>query len=306
MKVLIVVSGNSGGISPFVKEQVDSLIELGISFDYFFIKGKGTIGYLKNFSYLNYTINNINYDLVHAHYGLSGLLATIQVRVPVLITFHGSDINLRKNYIFSRLAANLSTNNIFVHPNLPKKLKLFSKNLNIIPCGVDTKTFKPMPMKTARKLLGFDTNSRYILFSSAFDNPIKNAPLAIKAAKRLKNVQLIELKDYTKNEVNLLMNASDLLLITSFSETGPIVAKEAIACNCPIVSTDVGDVKILINNIRNCFITNFDHNEIKEKINFIFDSKKRSNGSETMKNFSLEIIAKKILKIYRTFEKNIN
>ena len=52
------------------------------------------------------------------------------------------------------------------------------------------------------------------------------------------------------------MNASDLLLITSFSETGPIVAKEAIACNCPIVSTDVGDVKILINNIRNCFITN--------------------------------------------------
>ena len=200
MKVLIVVSGNSGGISPFVKEQVDSLTELGISFDYFFIKGKGTIGYLKNFSYLNYTIKNNNYDLVHAHYGLSGLLATIQVRVPVLITFHGSDINLRKNYIFSRLAANLSANNIFVHPNLPKKLKLFSKNLNIIPCGVDTKTFKPMPMNTARKLLGFDTDSRYILFSSAFDNPIKNAPLAIKAAKRLKNVQLIELKDYTKKK----------------------------------------------------------------------------------------------------------
>ena len=71
------------------------------------------------------------------------------------------------------------------------------------------------------------------------------------------------------------MNASDLLLITSFSETGPIVAKEAIACNCPIVSTDVGDVKILINNIRNCFITIFDHNEIKEKINLFLIQKKK-------------------------------
>ena len=79
MKVLIVVSGNSGGISPFVKEQVNSLIELGISFDYFFIKGKGTIGYLKNFSYLNYTIKNNNYDLVHAHYGLSGLLGLMRL-----------------------------------------------------------------------------------------------------------------------------------------------------------------------------------------------------------------------------------
>ena len=50
-------------------------------------------------------------------------LAVMQKSIPVVITFHGSDINMKKNYIFSRLASNLSANNIFVHKNLPSKLK---------------------------------------------------------------------------------------------------------------------------------------------------------------------------------------
>ena len=300
MKILIVASGNSGRISPFVQEQVNSLKNLGISFDYFLIKGKGIIGYLKNFHVLYQTISNNSYDLLHAHYGLSGLLAITQFKIPVLITFHGSDINLKKNYIFSRLAANLSNDNIFVHSKLPKKLKVFSRKLNIIPCGVNTNTFRPFSKNASKELLGLDKNTRYILFSSAFDNPIKNAPLAIKATKRFKKTNLIELKNYTKKEVCLLMNAADLLLITSFSETGPIVAKEAIACNCPIISTDVGDVKTLIHNIRNCFITNFDHVDICQKINLIFESDERSDGSESMQRFSLGKIAKKVSKVYST------
>ena len=300
MKILIVASGNSGRISPFVQEQVNSLKNLGISFDYFLIKGKGIIGYLKNFHVLYQTISNNSYDLLHAHYGLSGLLAITQFKIPVLITFHGSDINLKKNYIFSRLAANLSKDNIFVHPKLPKKLKIYSRKINIIPCGVNTNTFRPFSKNASKELLGLDKNTRYILFSSAFDNPIKNAPLAIKATKRFKKTNLIELKNYTKKEVCLLMNAADLLLITSFSETGPIVAKEAIACNCPIISTDVGDVKTLIHNIRNCFITNFDHVDICQKINLVFESDERSDGSESMQRFSLEKIAKKVSKVYST------
>ena len=300
MKILIVASGNSGRISPFVQEQVNSLKNLGISFDYFLIKGKGIIGYLKNFHVLYQTISNNSYDLLHAHYGLSGLLAITQFKIPVLITFHGSDINLKKNYIFSRLAANLSNDNIFVHPKLPEKLKIHSKKINIIPCGINTNTFRPFSKNASKELLGLDKNTRYILFSSAFDNPIKNAPLAIKATKRFKKTNLIELKNYTKKEVCLLMNAADLLLITSFSETGPIVAKEAIACNCPIISTDVGDVKTLIHNIRNCFITNFDHVDICQKINLIFESDERSDGSESMQRFSLGKIAKKVSKVYST------
>ena len=304
MRILIVVSGNSGKVSPFVQDQVTSLETMGLSFDYFLIKGKGLLGYLKNYPRLIHTIKKKKYDLLHAHYGLSGLLASAQFKLPVLITFHGSDINLKKNYFFSRLAANISTENIFVHSNLSKRLKYNQKRINIIPCGVDLETFRPIPQLTAKKILGLDINIRYILFSSAFNNPVKNSLLARDATNGLNDTKLIELKNYSKKEVNLLMNASDLLLITSFSETGPIVAKEALACNCPIVSTNVGDVKMIINNVKNCFITEFDAHDIQNKIRFIFDSNYRSNGRENVKPFSLDKIAKKIFEVYKTLNQS--
>ena len=94
------------------------------------------------------------------------------------------------------------------------------------------------------------------------------------------------------------MNAVDLLLVTSHSETGPLVVKEALACNCPIVSTNVGDVKEITNGVLNCFITNYTAEEIVEKTNIVLFSKKRSNGRNKVKNFELNIIAKKIFNIY--------
>jgi teichuronic acid biosynthesis glycosyltransferase TuaC len=48
MKVLIVCSGNSGNINPFIKDQGEALEKQGIIISYFLIKGKGVNGYLKN------------------------------------------------------------------------------------------------------------------------------------------------------------------------------------------------------------------------------------------------------------------
>ena len=96
MRILIVASGNSAKMSPFVKEQAESLIKKGVSVDFFLIKGKGIFGYLQNYFLLNKKIKSEKFDLIHAHYGLSGLLATMQKNVPVIVTFHGSDVNMRK------------------------------------------------------------------------------------------------------------------------------------------------------------------------------------------------------------------
>ena len=89
-----------------------------------------------------------------------------------------------------------------------------------------------------------------------------------------------------KEQINLLLNASDLLLVTSFSETGPIIVKEALACNCPIVSTDVGDVKKLINNISNCYMTSYEVNDVIKKINLVFMNNKRTNDSKILKKWN--------------------
>jgi len=300
MKVLIVASGNSAVISPFVKEQGDSLKEIGLDIDYFLIKGKGITGYLKNYFNLNRLIKTNTYDIIHAHYGLSGLLATFQSFVPVVITFHGSDVNLnRTNFYLSFLASRLSDANIFVHESLSKKLSLFSDKAEIIPCGVNLNLFKPIDKLASRDKLGLDHNYNYVLFSSSFNNKIKNAALAKLALSNFENIILLEMKGYSREEVHLLMNAVDILIVTSHSETGPLVVKEALACNCPIISTDVGDVKELANGTKNCYIVEYDAKQIEQRIRDILSSNKKSDGRAAVKHLSLEKVATDVCSVYK-------
>lgn len=300
MKVLIVASGNSAVISPFVKEQGDSLKEIGLDIDYFLIKGKGITGYLKNYFNLNRLIKTNTYDIIHAHYGLSGLLATFQSHVPVVITFHGSDVNLnRTNFYLSFLASRLSDANIFVHESLSKKLSLFSDKAEIIPCGVNLNLFKPIDKLASRDRLGLDHNYNYVLFSSSFNNKIKNAALAKLALSNFENIILLEMKGYSREEVHLLMNAVDILIVTSHSETGPLVVKEALACNCPIISTDVGDVKELANGTKNCYIVEYDAKQIEQRIRDILSSNKKSDGRAAVKHLSLEKVATDVCSVYK-------
>ena len=300
MKVLIVASGNSAVISPFVKEQGDSLKEIGLDIDYFLIKGKGITGYLKNYFNLNRLIKTNTYDIIHAHYGLSGLLATFQSFVPVVITFHGSDVNLnRTNFYLSFLASRLSDANIFVHESLSKKLNLFSDKAEIIPCGVNLNLFKPIDKLASRDKLGLDHNYNYVLFSSSFNNKIKNAALAKLALSNFENIILLEMKGYSREEVHLLMNAVDILIVTSHSETGPLVVKEALACNCPIISTDVGDVKELANGTKNCYIVEYDAKQVEQRIRDILSSNKKSDGRAAVKHLSLEKVATDVCSVYK-------
>ena len=113
-----------------------------------------------------------------------------------------------------------------------------------------------------------------------------------------KDINLIELRWYNREKVNLIMNAVDLLLVTSHSETGPLVVKEAMACNCPIVSTDVGDVKSIIGGTEGCYITTYDPEDVAYKIKRALDFGKRTNGREKIKHFDLNIIARKIIRVY--------
>ena len=300
MKVLIVASGNNAAISPFVKEQGDSLKEMGLDIDYFLIKGKGITGYLKNYFNLIRLVKTNTYDIIHAHYGLSGLLATFQSHVPVVITFHGSDVNLnRTNFYFSFVAPRLSDENIFVHKNLSKKLSLFSDKAKIIPCGVNLNLFKPIDKLASRDKLGLDHNYTYVLFSSSFNNRIKNAALAKLALSNFENIILLEMKGYSREEVHLLMNAVDILIVTSYSETGPLVVKEALACNCPIISTDVGDVKELARSTKNCYIVEYDAKQIEQRIRDILSSNKKSDGRAAVKHLSLEKIATDVYEVYK-------
>jgi len=302
MKILIVCSTNSGSIAPFILEQGEALMGIGVMVEYFAIRGKGIAGYLGNYKRLLAKINAFNPDIIHAHYGLSGLLANLQRKVPVITTYHGSDINNAWIFRFSRLCMMLSAHNIFVSSKNQKTSGL-THNQSLIPCGVDTNVFSPIDKELARKEMGMDNAFTYILFAGAFQNNVKNAALAQAAVADIPKVTLLELKDYTREQVALLMNAVDVALLTSFTEGSPQFVKEAMACNCPVVSVPVGDVPEMIGGVEGCYISTYEPEDVAEKIRLVLAAGKRTEGRTRILDLKLdsESVARRILEVYNTF-----
>ncbi|MDO9000954.1 MAG: glycosyltransferase [Bacteroidota bacterium] len=300
MRVLIVCSTKSGTITPFVKEQVESCEQFdNFQFNYAEIKSGGISGYIKGyFSFLK-QLPTGNYNLVHAHYGLSAFIACLQPFKKVVITFHGCDVNDPKTRWISKIAHKLCKHAIFVEAEMPAKLNAKNK-FSIIPCGVNTELFKPMDKIEARKKLNFLETDKIVLFASAFDVPVKNYVLAKAACDQIPELKLIELKNYSREEVCLLLNACDVLLLTSIREGSPQIIKEALACNCPIVTTNVGDVAMRLKGINQSFVCDADANQISDKIIQVLSNNKRSNGRERIfeQQLDLDSVAKQINKIY--------
>ena len=309
MRVLIVCSGNRGEASPFVQEQVDQLRNEGCVVELFLIIGKGWRGYLRNRKRLMHEIGKFNPDLIHAHSGMSVLLAALQRRIPVVATFHGSDINIPKLRRFSKLAMMLSRSHIVVSTEMKRALN--DERVHIIPCAVDTTIFYPTDSAAERKKLGWKDDDRYILFSSSFSNTVKNAPLAQEAIAALnsKNIQLVELKDKSRHEVAQLLNACDAALMTSFTEGSPQFIKEAMACATPVVSTPVGDVPELSENLAGHFLVEYTKESVAQGIRRAIefrDVEKQTKGPEVVQKFGLtpHHIAQRIMAVYSEALKN--
>lgn len=301
MKVLVVCSKNKGFVKSFIKEQSESLKTKRITIDYYSVEGKGILGYLKNFKNLKRKINDFLPDIIHAHYGLSGLLANLQRAVPVVVTYHGSDINLTLPRFFSRFSILLSSRNIFVSNNLSDRVGL--KNPLIIPCGINLDIFKPIDKKCARLRMKLDLTKTYILFSSSFDNPVKNYKLAKQAIDLLCefDIEIIELKGFERYEVSNLLNSVDLALMTSYTEGSPQFIKESMACNTPIVSVDVGEVRKIINKAANCYVSkSHDPVELASYIKKIILSGEKSDGRDYIKDYEESFIADKIVEVYNS------
>lgn len=256
MRVLIVASHNKGFFSPFIEEQTEALRNNGCEVLMFGVEGKGLIGYLKNLPALKRKIKELQPEIIHAHYGMCGLLASLQRIVPVVVTYHGSDINDRRVLRFSKLSMCLSAGSIFVSQKMIDTAKPKNRYA-LLPCGINLSNLQQTERYEAKRRMCLEKGKRYILFAGAFDNKVKDAELAKQVVSLLvdKNAELLELKGYNRNEVDLLMSAVDALLMTSHTEGSPQVIKEALACGLPIVSVDVGDVRERVNGINGCFVS---------------------------------------------------
>lgn len=297
-------------ISYFVADQIEAIKQVAsdMQIEVYGKKGMGILGYLRNLKHLRRKIEEYQPDLIHAHYGFCGALACLQRKVPVVTTYHGSDINKFGNRIVSYLAVWMSRYNIFVTESLAQKAHRMKKhNSYLIPCGISTNMFRPMNKRQSREQIGLDTEIQYVLFPASKLSMVKNYALARKVVdlyneQHEKKLKLIELDGYTRDKVPYVINAADVLLMTSHTEGSPQVIKEAIACGCPIVSVPVGDVETVTKDVPNAFVSkSYDAEELMKLLQQALNAAPYRDGASVLQKMGLEneIIAKKIVEIYK-------
>lgn len=236
-------------------------------------------------------------DVVHAHYGsVSALFTVLSSSVPVVVNFHGSDLNrtpqdgwLRDlmGRVFSQFAAFFSAGIICVSEPLRQRLWWRNEEAVVLPMGVDPRTFKPLPRNECRAALGWDPMERVVLFNA--NNPqIKRLDIAEAVLARLRrkdpHVRLEVLRGSVHpDKVPVLMNACDALLLCSDMEGSPTMVKEAMACGLPVVSSDVGDVRERTLGAYPGAITAQEPEALASALEEVLRTAKRSNGPELLK-----------------------
>ncbi len=326
MKVLFISSTNKkNDTGPIVKTQGEALKHIGITVDYFGVERGGFGGYLRAAFLLTRRLHDNHYDLIHAHYGMSAWVALLGVRNrPLIVSFMGDDIlgANRQDGTVTKISLLIAQINIFLSKrvfshSIVKSFEMLGKmghnKVTVIPNGINLDLFCPADKSSARDKISIDPDVRLIIFVSDPSREEKNYLLA-EAAVKLTNDQKITLLpvfNCDQSSLPAYYNAADLVLLTSFHEGSPNVIKEAMACNCPVVSTDVGDVRGMTGGTEGCYISSFEPADVSEKIQMAITfraQKGQTNGRERIIELGLDsgTVAWKIEGVYKKVLSNAN
>jgi teichuronic acid biosynthesis glycosyltransferase TuaC len=255
-------------------------------------------------------------DIVHAHYGtMTAFLAILSTALPVVVTFRGSDLNPNRGRgwlreavgsLLSQLAALRAARIICVSHQLKGKLWWRRDRVSVIPSGVDVALFCPRDLQEARRELGWGRDEQVVLFNAG--DPICKrldlARAAVQFAEYLSGrIRFVVLDgNVPPNLIPSMMNAADCLLLTSDWEGSPNVVKEALACNLPVVSVDVGDVRERLERVRPSLIVSRSACEIGKAISEILRQRQRSNGREGGNYLSTRAVSQRIISVYKALQ----
>lgn len=317
LRVLIVTSEwptqADPGRVPFLVQHVEQMRAAGLEVEVFGFRGsKSPLNYFKAWRGLRRTHDLRRFDIVHGHFGQSGAVAW-PCPPPLIMTFHGSDLQgvvgadgrysrssglLRK---ISRYAARRAAENIVVSRRLAPFLPATARPAHVIPLGVDFERFAIVPRDEARRRLQLDIHKRLVLFAASPTNAVKRFELARQAVGQtdLPDVELVTLTGQSHDRVALYMCACDALVLTSVHEGSPTVVKEALACNLPIVSVDVGDVRERLEAVAGCFICDPTPETLAAGLAMVLETPQRLETRGQMEELDERRVVQRIEQVYR-------
>ncbi|HEX5501563.1 MAG TPA: glycosyltransferase [Thermomicrobiales bacterium] len=311
MNVLVVTNmyptAESPAFGSFVYDQVQALRRAGAEVDVLFVNGReSTWNYLRAYPRLWRRLRRRRYDVVHAHYVLAGLVARAQWGHKTVLTHHGIEaLGAAMGYArwqswLCRLLTPLFDEVVHVSEEVRRALR--DADGWVIPCGVDLEVFTPTPRAEARARLGLPPERRLVLWAGEPWRPEKRFYLVEQAVERVKaalpDTDLVLLTDRPHDVVPLYMSACDALVLASRAEGSPMVVKEAMACNLPVVSVPVGDVAEVIGATPGCALARDDPDALAAALLATLREPRRTDGRARIAHLAQDRTARRLLEVY--------
>jgi len=297
----------------FARRESSCLRYADIEIRQFFLQSRTSlIRMLNDFFKFRRQIRNFRPHVIHAHYGtVTAMFCGLATMRPLVVTFRGSDLNpgtgnrlrWRIGHLFSQLGVLRASHMICVTRQLKDRLWWRRKDATVIPGCIDLRSFCPRPRNEARAILGWQVTEKVVLFNVGKHPWIKRQDLAEAAVRWASKVDpsikmIILDGDIDPDAIPLYLNAADCLLITSDWEGSPYIVKEALSCDLPIVSVDVGDVSERIEGVTPSRIVPRDTEALGAAIVEVMSVGSRSNGHLAIRELSEENVAERVRCIY--------
>jgi len=299
----------------FIKRQAEFLQAAGVLVDVFHFRGRrNPWNYLSAWWRLRRRLARNHYDLVHAQFGQSGLLAYPK-RLPLVVTFRGCDllgeIGDGGRYTLvgkllqrvSRVVARRADAVIVVSEHMKAQLPP-GVPAQVIPSGLDFEVFRPIPRDDARRHLGLPLDQTLVLFAGSPEWPRKRYALARQALDvlgRTLPAELVVAWGAPHEDIPYYMSACDALVFTSMLEGSPNVVKEALACDLPVVSVPVGDVATRLRGVAGCELCADERPEtIAAALERVLRRSGRAAGRAAVRELDERLLTQRVIDVYRS------
>jgi glycosyltransferase involved in cell wall biosynthesis len=234
------------------------------------------------------------YDVIHAHFGLSAYPALALRGAPHAVTLHGTDVRHARSGRLTRailprldLVATVSAD---LAGDLPDGRR---DSVAVLPCGVDLERFRRIPRAHAREALGLDPDEPCLLFPS---DPARPGKRHDRAAVVAGDVRLIALGRVDPLEVPLWVNAANAVVVPSEAEGFGLAVLEALACDVPVLATPVGIHPLALEGIAGTLCAPFDATTWRAALETHLQAPDpRIDGRDRAALFSAERMARRVV-----------
>jgi glycosyltransferase involved in cell wall biosynthesis len=316
MRVLVVTSmypsESRPGFGGFVRDQVEALREIdGLDVELFAFEPGGASRYARAARELRRAHGRSRFDVVHAHYGLTAWVAlALGRRAPLLVTFHGTDLAHRVVGPLSRRVARLVDVAAPVSGSLARLPDAGLPGAGdtvaapVLPCGVNLDRFAPRDRRAARTGLGLDPEGRYLLFPADPGRPEKRHDRAREIAAAA-GAELLTYGGLAPADVPSTINAANAVIATSEREGFGLAPLEALACDVPVVSTDVGIAPLALSGIAGTLAAPYERDAWRAAVEpHLSDPDPRVAGRARAELFSRNRMAERVFQAYREISRD--